>query len=288
MGLMSAEIAHSCLLCGGTDSKVLCEFPELTWVSCECGLIYKRSETVPAVEYDEDYFVNRENGRRQYNRRNRRRIRKARSQILDVLNHVVPGPLLDVGCGYGHTLRAAEDLGLVATGVDLSEHAVRFCSELGLSAKQGTLERLPFADGAFQIVIMKHVLEHTKTPREALRETRRVLRPGGGLFIAVPHAGYVKARVNPKGCRFYRPEFGGRAHYVYYTPQTLTRLLKEESFDPVNMPHPHLVHRRAGGAERAAEIAIAPLRMAAQQARSALALYKEFWLTAIASPKARG
>ncbi len=152
---VSAEIAHSCLLCGGTDYTVLCEFPELTWVWCECGLIYKQSEAVPTVEYHEDYFVNRENVRRQYN-------------------------------------------------------------------------------------------------------------------------------------RFYRPEFHGREHFVYYTPQTLSRLLKEESFDPVNVPLPHLVHRRAGGAVRAAEIAIAPLRLAAQQAKSSLALYKEFWLTATASLKARG
>ena len=128
--------------------------------------------------------------------------------------------------------------------------------------------------------MMKHFLEHTKTPREALRETRRVLRPGGGLFIAVPHAGYLKARLSPKGYRFYRPEFGGGQHYVYYTPTTLTRLLKDESFESVNVPHPHLLHRRAGAAERAAMIAIAPLRMAAQQARSALALYKEFWVVA--------
>jgi SAM-dependent methyltransferase len=275
------------LLCGSTDYTVLCEFPELTWVSCECGLIYKQSETSPTVEYHENYFVNRENIRRQYNTRNWRRIRKSRSQILDVLNHVEPGPLLDVGCGYGHTLRAAEDLGVIATGVDISEHAVRFCGDLGFPTKQGTLERLPFADGAFQIVIMKHVLEHTKTPREALREARRVLRPGGGLFIAVPHAGYWKARVNPKGYRFFRPEFHGREHYVYYTPQTLSRLLKEESFDPVNGPLPHLIHRRAGSAERVAETAMAPLQMAFQQAKSALALQKEFWLTATASIKAR-
>ena len=93
--------------------------------------------------------------------------------------------------------------------------------------------------------------------------------------------------MNPKGYRFYRPEFHGREHYVYYTPQTLTRLLKEEGFDPVNVPLPHLLHRRAGSAERVAEIAMAPLLMAFQQAKSALALHKEFWLTATASIKAR-
>jgi 2-polyprenyl-3-methyl-5-hydroxy-6-metoxy-1,4-benzoquinol methylase len=279
---MPTTIAHTCLLCGSTDATVLCEFPEITWVACECGLIFKRSEAVPAVEYQEEYFVNRENVRRQYNTRNRRRIRKSRNQILDVLNHVDPGPLLDVGCARGHTLQAAEDLGLTATGVDISEHAVRYCGELGFSARLGTLEQLPSANSSLQIVIMKHVLEHTRTPREALREVSRVLRPGGAVFIAVPHAGYLKARMNPAASRFFRPDSpGGREHYVYYTPRTLIRLLKEESYEPVHGPHPHLVHRRAGGLERVRDAAIAPFRFAAQRARSALALYKEFWVVAI-------
>ena len=277
---VSEEGAHSCLLCGATDATVLCEFPELTWVSCRCGLIYKLSDALPAVEYEEDYFVSRKNVRRQYNTRNQRRIRKSRSQILDVLNHVEPGPLLDIGCAHGHTLLAARELGLSATGVDISDHAVSFCGELGFETKIGTMERLPFPDGSFQIAVMKHVLEHTRTPREALREIRRVLRPGGGLFIAIPHAGYWKARIDPMGYRFFRPEFHGREHYFYYTPRTLARLLKQESYDPVHLPHPHVIHRRVGAAERAAEIAIAPFRVAAQQTRSALSLYKEFWVVA--------
>lgn len=277
---MARVIASSCPLCRNIDSTVLCEFPELTWVTCGCGLIYKRSESVPAVEYREDYFVSRENVRRQYNTRNRRRIRKSRSQILDVLNHVEPGPLLDVGCARGHTLQAATDLGLTATGADISEAAVSYCSELGFTAKHGTLAQLPFADGSFQIVTMKHVLEHTGNPREALQEIRRVLRPGGAVFIAVPHAGYRKARTDPAGYRFYRPEFHGREHYVYYKPETLSRLLREEFFEPVHGPHPHLVHRRTGGLERAGKATVAPLRFAAQRARSALALYKEFWVVA--------
>ena len=61
------------------------------------------------MEYDESYFVSRGNVRHQYNAKIRRRIQKSRSQILDVLNHVEPGPLLDVGCARGSTLRAAEE-----------------------------------------------------------------------------------------------------------------------------------------------------------------------------------
>ncbi len=278
---MSPRIAETCLLCGNSDAEVLCEFPELTWVTCSCGLVYKRDESVPEVQYKEEYFGTREGRRRQYDERRKRRISKSRSQILDVLNHTPPGPLLDVGCSLGYTLQAAVDLGLPATGVDISEHAVKVCREQGFAAEIGSFHELPFADGSFQIVIMKHVLEHTPRPREALREIRRVLRPGGGVFIAVPHGGYVKARRNPTGYRWYRPEFHGAEHYAYYTPATMSRLLREERFDPVQVPHPHLVHRRAGIPRKAAEIAVAPLRFVAQRARSLVALDKEFWVTAV-------
>lgn len=278
---MPNNATENCLLCGGADARVVCEFPEFTWVRCSCGLIYKRDWTAGAVEYDEDYFVDREHARRPYSAREGRRVRKSRSQILDVLNHVAPGTLLDLGCSLGYTLQAAGDLGLSAAGVDISEHAVKVCRERGFRAELGTLDALPFPDAAFQLVIVKHVLEHTPKPREALREIARVLKPGGGLFLAVPHGGYIKARINPSTSRHFRPEVHGTEHFVYYVPATLARLLREESFDPVATAHPQLVHRRAGAVRKTAEIAIAPLRFAAQRARSLAILDKEFWVTSV-------
>lgn len=278
---MPPKIALSCPLCGASDAGVVCEFPEFTWVKCGCGLIYKRDESIPEVQYHQEYFANRSSSRRRYDQRTRRRINKSRSQILDVLNHTAPGPLLDVGCSLGYTLRAAADLGLPATGVDISEHAVAVCRDQGFAAEIGTLDELPFDDGSFQLVIMKHVLEHTPRPREALGEIRRVLRAGGGVFIAVPHGGYLKSRLDPAGSRFYRPEVGGAQHYVYYTPATLSHLLRDEGFDPVSRAHPQLVHRRAGIGRKVGEVAVAPLRYAFQRARSLIALDKEFWVTAV-------
>ncbi len=143
------------------------------------------------------------------------------------------------------------------------------------------MDRLPCADGSFQLVIMKHVLEHTARPREALAEIRRVLRPGGGVYIAVPHAGYFKARQNPAGSRYYLPSAHGREHFVYYTPATLPRLLREESFEPVRWPHPDLWHRRSGLAKRSAQLAVAPVRWLAQRGREAFGLYKEMSVVAV-------
>jgi SAM-dependent methyltransferase len=257
-------------------------YPELTWVRCDCGLIYKRSEHAdPAAAqfYESSYFGAGEQGRR-YTQRTGRRIRKSRNQILDLLNHVAAGPLLDIGCSVGYTLRAARGLGLAPTGSDLSQYAIQACREQGFRAERGELASLPFADGEFALVTMKHVLEHTPDPRSALREVHRVLRPGGGVFIAIPHAGYRKAERSPQASRYYLPQAHGREHFVYYTPQTLTRLLAEVGFRVVAV-NPQLLHRRAGRLRRTGELLLAPLRALAQRLADALRLRKEFWLVAV-------
>jgi len=49
------------------------------------------------------------------------------------------------------------------------------------------LEELPFVDGAFDAVLSIVVLEHTPEPLRVLEEMRRVMRPGGALYMVVPH-----------------------------------------------------------------------------------------------------
>ncbi|MEI6807232.1 MAG: methyltransferase domain-containing protein [bacterium] len=274
-------IQQKCPLCGGVTYYAVATFPELTWVSCSCGLIYKRTEaeqSVAAAAYDETYFT--ESDRSSYNKRTRHRIRKSKVQILNLLEHVRPGPLLDVGCSLGYGLAAAGELGLEAVGLDISEFAVETCRKRGFKAEKGSIDQMPFADATFQMVVMKHVLEHTPEPGTVLREVRRILRPGGAVFISTPQAGYNRAVKNPARSRFYRPENAGRDHFIYYTPVTLSRLLKEEQLVPVRI-HPHIILRHACAAERYGRMAILPFFAAAQALADLLALRKEFWLVAM-------
>lgn len=48
-------------------------------------------------------------------------------------------------------------------------------------------DRLPFADGSWDFVLTSHVIEHFYDPMQALREWYRVVRPGGYVFLMVPH-----------------------------------------------------------------------------------------------------
>ncbi|MET0292856.1 MAG: class I SAM-dependent methyltransferase [Steroidobacteraceae bacterium] len=282
---MTEAIAAPCPVCRAQGAKPYAPFEEFTWLRCSCGAIFKVVPKGPARVIGEGAFGESGYGQR-YRANNRRRIGKSVRQIRDALEFVdprartAPARLLDVGCSLGYTLEAARELGLDPTGVDISSVAVEHCRSLGFQAQVAGLDELPFPDRHFSVVVMKHVLEHTITPDVALREAKRVLREGGALFIAVPHAGYRKAVRNPSASRFYRPDaHGGVEHWVYYTPETLGRLLKEQGFT-VRSVHPLLVHPRQPGLATSVEWLTAPLRAPVEALRSALAIRKEFWIVA--------
>ncbi len=100
------------------------------------------------------------------------------------------GLVLDAGCGLGKWLAHLSGLGVRVQGLDRSVEGLaslhRALPEAPLVA--GTVERLPYRDGAFEAVLSSGVVEHFKEgPLAALLEARRVLRPGGFLFLAVPY-----------------------------------------------------------------------------------------------------
>ncbi|MBL4888727.1 MAG: class I SAM-dependent methyltransferase [Candidatus Lindowbacteria bacterium] len=91
----------------------------------------------------------------------------------------VSGDILEVGCGAGGLKNIATD-GLYA-GIDPIQYDrkpdFRFC--------QGFAESLPYYDASFDAVFMVASFDYFFEPHMALREAKRVLRPGGSLGIAL-------------------------------------------------------------------------------------------------------
>lgn len=273
----AVQIRSNCPSCGlAGDVKLFVHRCDSDWALCSCGLVYLQT-AYPIIGQS---AVQPQCSR--YERRRRRRAAKSKRQILDVLNHVSPGPLLDIGCSLGYTLDAAAELGLDAVGVEIDADAVERCRRLGFHVEHAHMNRLPFDDGRFQIVTMKHVLEHTPDPRAALTEVFRVLAPGGGVFIAVPHLRYHKAIRSPETYKYFRfsGDGSGDGHYVYYTPDSLSSMLETLGFEVVKID-PHLIHRRAGMLTRIAQIVVSPARLLMRKILTALCLRKEFWLVAV-------
>ena len=97
--------------------------------------------------------------------------------------------VLEIGVGAGTDFMRFARAGADATGVDLTEHAIRLVRQRldneGLQAhlQQADAEALPFEDEAFDRVYSWGVLHHTPDTARAVREAVRVLAPGGRLCV---------------------------------------------------------------------------------------------------------
>lgn len=95
--------------------------------------------------------------------------------------------ILDIGCGTGAMLDELKPFGPVV-GADFSPEALQFCVTRGAPAAlaRADVRRLPFADGAFDVVTAMDIIEHIDDDKAASSEIFRVLKPGGRLFVTVP------------------------------------------------------------------------------------------------------
>lgn len=101
---------------------------------------------------------------------------------------------LDVGCGMGTLLQAAERAGWTAEGVEVSSSSVEQVRKQGLKVFHGTLEEANFPDDHFDVVASIEVIEHVLEPKPLVREISRVLRPGGLFWGSTPHGRGLSAK----------------------------------------------------------------------------------------------
>jgi len=96
--------------------------------------------------------------------------------------------LLEIGSGLGHLVGQLED-SFQTCAADVNHWALT----QSLNVAPHTLhdlssaEELPFADGVFEMVIIKHVVEHLPDPERAITEIGRVTAPGGILILSTPN-----------------------------------------------------------------------------------------------------
>lgn len=93
--------------------------------------------------------------------------------------------LLDDGCGSGMAAALAASLGATVTGIDASAELLEIArTRVPLAAfLQGDLESLPFADASFDLITGFNSFQYATDPLAALREARRVARPGATVVI---------------------------------------------------------------------------------------------------------
>lgn len=134
---------------------------------------------------------------------------------------------LDVGCGGGKFVRHLRSAGYQAYGLEPNQALFEHFLAGDPCFVRGTLESLGRAPvpQTFDRITALDVLEHVADPMAFLEQLRARLSPGGHLFLSLPDAGSLPARLLGKHWHFYHAY-----HLSYFSQKTLTDLVRRLGF----------------------------------------------------------
>jgi SAM-dependent methyltransferase len=155
-------------------------------------------------------------------------------QRLDFLEQLLPsqGRLLDFACGAGHFFERAQARGWDAHGTEIGAWASDAARQRGLrNLHIGKLRDLHFPDASFDIVHAAQVFEHLANPNTELAEIRRILRPGGILYVDVPNYHTIPIMLRRDDFMLNTPP----QHVNYFSPANLKLLLESGGYSRVRL-----------------------------------------------------
>ena len=147
------------------------------------------AQSIPPDVYDREYFLSEIcEGWDEF--RENRGVSHNKAKQVELLAPRAGLRILDAGCGRGEVLLACGQRGTELAGVDYSRDAIEISRETladfpEADLRVGDVTSLPWPDASFDRVHFSDVIEHLDPPQTvpALRELRRVLRPGGYLLV---------------------------------------------------------------------------------------------------------
>jgi 2-polyprenyl-3-methyl-5-hydroxy-6-metoxy-1,4-benzoquinol methylase len=163
----------------------------------------------------------------------RTELEKRYAAHIAQIKHFKPeGALLDVGCNIGMFMKAVRDEGFAVTGVETNVCCAAYGREkFGLDIRSSSLAEAVFSAGAFDVVTMFDVLEHVPDLRALLSGVARALKPGGLLVVQSPNMDSFMAWLLKENWSWLTPP----DHLYHFTPEALSRLLKDGGFKVIKM-----------------------------------------------------
>lgn len=196
---------------------------------CACGLVYLEDyQADRSAIYGDDYTVwgkSKESDEPMIGA-------SKRDAFADQLRRLAPfidprgKKLLDIGTGKGYLLDVAGRMGFDCYGLELSSYAASKAAErFPGKIFTGTIEQAKYPDGMFDVVTLTDLIEHIGDPMSLMTEIKRILAPGGLVFIITPNTASLTRKLLGKRWFQYKYE-----HVIYWNPKSLRRLLDSFGF----------------------------------------------------------
>lgn len=139
--------------------------------------------------------------------------------------------VIDVGCGAGNFLQRAALRGWEVHGTEYGRIPIETCRARGIDVIEGPLDPTRYAEGSFDVVTSFEVIEHLLDPSAELERMKKILRPGGLLYVTTPNyrcVGHLLAGKRWTVVNY--PE-----HLNHFTPGTLRKLLRSKGYQPLRV-----------------------------------------------------
>jgi len=176
-----------CRLCGGSDLK------PLYTQGARGEFAFFRCRTCRLVSYDLSAGLDQEKYSRELpdpmSSDDPRNASQSRTYSFIARRYARPGRLLDIGCGNGRLLHLAASDGWEVEGVEMpGGMAEKTAARLGVPVHEGVFPgSMPVLEGRFDLVVLRHVLEHIPDPPAAIEAIRSLLTEGGEALLEFPN-----------------------------------------------------------------------------------------------------
>ncbi|MFV9507798.1 MAG: class I SAM-dependent methyltransferase [Oscillochloridaceae bacterium umkhey_bin13] len=231
----------TCTLCGNEQSKLVCEgydrdIPTNTqtyhFMQCtRCKLVWLTPRATTPDELAAIYPPSYDS----YIKQDQTFLMLLRriawqDELREIINLTSSSShILEIGSATGEFLHELQRKGRKQLlGIDLSEHAAKVARErYGIDVRSGELDDLNLTAQNFDLVIMRHVLEHVSNPLKTLRYITSILKPNGYCIFTIPNIDSHTMRIFGKdwyGYQFPR-------HFHLFPNSTLALLLKLSGLD---------------------------------------------------------
>lgn len=157
------------------------------------------------------------------------RVNQADAWVLHKMN----GRILDVGCGSGEYFDLLLTRGWHCFGVEPNINAAAIARARGAEVYEGTIESLALKPEFFDVVTMRHSLEHLHDPKSSLLKIGRSLRINGLLLIGVPNYQSPQARI-------FKTNWAGwdlPRHLYHFDAESLKSLLSTCGFKVIHLEY---------------------------------------------------
>lgn len=223
----------TCPICGPSASAVLrYSFDPYKVVACSsCGLNYLSprltQEAILKLYKDEAYYNSNVSGQGydEYLEISENWEKTFTRRLKQIAPYKSSGRALDIGCGPGYFLSAAQKMGFDVYGLDPSDYIVEMAKKAwGERVQLGLIESANYEPESFDLIVAFDTFEHIYDPNKFLQAIHSFLKPGGVLAITTPDPTSTLSKISGKNWVSYKlPE-----HVFYWSPETIRRVLKKD------------------------------------------------------------